>query len=120
MLGFVRFKSIDTMFYSSIEPDHNILGLIASHFAERLPNENWIIHDLKRDTAIFYNKKEWIIADFNKELSNNFIIKEETEIYENLWKDFFETIAISNRINPRLQKRMMPVRYWKHLTEFEK
>lgn len=120
MLGFIRFKEVGGMYYSSIEPDHNILGLIASHFAARLPNENWIIHDLKRETAIFYNKKEWIIADFNNELSNNFTIKEETEIYESLWKEFFETIAISNRINPRLQKRLMPVRYWKHLTEFEK
>lgn len=119
MLGFVRFKSIENMFYSSIEPDHNILGLISSHFASRLPDENWIIHDLKRDLAVFYNKKEWIVTPLSKAKAEDFLVREEGELYETLWKQFFKTIAIEDRINPRLQKRMMPSRYWKHLTEFE-
>ncbi|MCM0649696.1 TIGR03915 family putative DNA repair protein [Clostridium swellfunianum] len=117
MLGFVRFKSIDNMFYSAIEPDHNILGLIASHFASRLPNENWIIHDLKRNLALFYNKKEWIVTELTKVKAEDFIVMEEPELYETLWKEFYQTIAIEDRKNPRLQKRMMPARYWKHLTE---
>jgi probable DNA metabolism protein len=119
MLGFVRFKSIDNMFYSAIEPDHNILGLIASHFASRLPDENWIIHDFKRDLAVFYNKKEWIVTELSKEKAEDFLIREENELYETLWKEFYTTIAIQDRINPRLQKRMMPARYWKHLTEID-
>lgn len=120
MVGFVRFKSITNMFYSPIEPDHNILGLLAPHFVSRLSNENWIIHDLKRNIAVFYNKKEWILTPYNKKNLDNFIIKEEPELYESLWKDFFETIAIADRVNPSYQKRSMPIRYWKHLTEFEK
>jgi probable DNA metabolism protein len=120
MLGFVRFKSVDNMFYSSIEPDHNILGLIASHFAERLPNENWIIHDLRRDLAVFYNTKEWIVTPLAKEKVEDFFIAEDSELYETLWKEFFKTIAVEDRINPRLQKQMMPARYWKHLTEIDK
>lgn len=120
MLGFVRFKSTDSMYYSLIEPDHNILSLIASHFSERLPNENWIIHDLKRDLAVFYNKKEWVITPFNKERAEAFFSTKDSELYETLWKEFFKTIAIDNRINPKLQKRLMPARYWKHLTEIEK
>jgi probable DNA metabolism protein len=120
MLGFVRFKSIDNMFYSSIEPDHNILGLLASHFASRLPNENWIIHDLKRNLAVFYNTKEWIVTPLAKEKVEDFFISEENELYETLWKEFFKTISVENRINPKLQKRMIPARYWKHLTEIEK
>lgn len=120
MLGFVRFKSIDNMFYSAIEPDHNILGLIASHFASRLPDENWIIHDFKRDLAVFYNKKEWIVTELSREKAEDFLIREENELYETLWKEFYKTIAIQDRINPGLQKRMMPARYWKHLTEIEK
>jgi probable DNA metabolism protein len=119
MLGFVRFKCIDELYYSPIEPDHNILGLIASHFASRLPNENWIIHDLKRDLAVFYNKTEWIVTPFNKEKAQDFFKPSENELYESLWKEFFKTIAIEDRKNPRLQKRSMPVRYWKHLTEID-
>lgn len=120
MLGFVRFKEIENMFYAAIEPDHNILGLIASHFSSRLPNENWIIHDLKRNLAVFYNKKEWIVTTFSKEKAEEFSLREENGIYETLWKEFFKTIAIADRTNPMYQKRSMPLRYWKHLTEFEK
>jgi probable DNA metabolism protein len=119
MLGFVRFKSIGTMFYSSIEPDHNILGLIAPHFATRLPNENWIIHDLKRSLAVFYNTKEWVVTHLSREKSEDFLIAEENEYYESLWSEFFKTIAFEDRINPKLQKKMMPARYWKHLTELK-
>lgn len=119
MLGFVRFKCINNFYYSMIEPDHNILGLIASHFASRLPNENFIIHDSKRDLAVFYNRKEWVVSPFTKENAKVFFENNEDEFYENLWKEFFKTIAVENRTNPRLQKSFMPVRYWKNLTEFK-
>lgn len=120
MLGFVRFKFIANMYYSSVEPDHNIIGLLAPHFSERLPNERWIIHDLRRNIAVFYNKREWILTTFTAENVDSITIKEEPELYESLWKDFFNTIAIAERTNPAYQKRNMPKRYWKHLTEFEK
>lgn len=119
MLGFVRFKSVENMFYSPIEPDYNILGLIAPHFSSRLPNENWVIHDLKRSLAIFYNKSEWILASLTLENVDSLMVREEPELYETLWKEFFKTIAIANRNNPQYQKRNMPKRYWKHLTELE-
>ncbi len=120
MLGFVRFKCFNNMYYSPIEPDHNILALIAPHFEARLPNENWIIHDLKRNLALFYNKKEWVVTYFSKEGACEFFKTSDSELYESLWKEFFNTIAIENRINPKLQKKMMPARYWKHLTEIDK
>ena len=119
MLGFVRFKCINDLYYASIEPDHNILGLIASHFSSRLPNENWIIHDLKRNLAVFYNKNEWVVTEFDNNRAQEFFINEDVELYESLWKEFFKTIAIADRTNPKLQKRFMPVRYWKHLTEID-
>lgn len=118
MLGFVRFKLVKSLYYSAIEPDYNILSLMAGHFSQRLPSENWIIHDLKRECAIFHNKSQWIIAPFSKENFHNFF-KAEDKLYETLWKEFFHSIAVENRINPKLQKSQMPVRYWKHLTELE-
>jgi probable DNA metabolism protein len=120
MLGFVRFKFIANIYYSSVEPDHNIIGLLAPHFSERLPSERWIIHDIKRNLAVFYNRSEWILTTFTAENLDSITIKEEPEIYESLWKDFFNTITIAERTNPVYQKRNMPKRYWKHLTEFEK
>ena len=39
--------------------------------------------------------------------------------YVDLWKCYFESTTIKERKNPKLQKRMMPLRYWKHLSEFQ-
>jgi probable DNA metabolism protein len=90
---------------------------LAPHFSMRLSSENWIIHDVKREIAAIYNTKEWVIAP----LKQDEIPKESynsNEFYEQLWKEYFNTLAIKDRINPKLQARMMPKRYWKHLTEF--
>jgi probable DNA metabolism protein len=116
MLGFVRFKLLKGgIYYASIEPDHNITELLAPHFAARLSDQNWIIHDIRRKLAVVYNKKEWVIVQADEQP----VIGEsaDEQKFTRLWKDFFETIAVKGRINPKLQKNFMPVRYWKHLTE---
>lgn len=119
LVGFIRFAAIGkSLYYAVIEPDHNILGLITPHFTNRLSNENWIIHDTKRRLAALYNTEEWIITSLNKELS--FSIGEDERFYQTLWKEYFETAAVTSRINTRLQKRLMPIRYWKHLLETQK
>jgi hypothetical protein len=38
---------------------------------------------------------------------------------ESLWREYFREIAIKERMNPRLQAKLMPRRYWKHLVEME-
>ena len=114
--GILRFKSIKKdILYAQIEPDHNIIALLAPHFQARLRNENFIIHDSKREIGVFYNKKEWIVKDIEK--LDPSLVKESEEIYEELWKTYFKSISIERKTNPKLQKRNMPMRYWKYLTE---
>ncbi len=36
---------------------------------------------------------------------------------QNLWKQFFDSIAIKDKIKPRLQRQFLPKRYWKYLIE---
>jgi len=116
ILGLIRFKRLKgDIYYSQIEPMYNILGIIAPHFAERLANENWVIHDLKRGIAVMYNKKEWIIKDVD--VIEELCFEKDEEMYQKLWQEYYKSITIKNRINPRLQKRNMPMRYWKHLIE---
>lgn len=118
MTGFVRFNCINNnLYYSAIEPDHNILTLLAPHFAERLSNEKWIIHDLKRELAAMYNGSQWVVSPLSKEQGEALSSAAENELYEKLWIDYFNNIAVENRINLKLQKSHMPKRYWKHLTE---
>lgn len=120
LMGFVRFKVVDgeqRVYYSVIEPDNNILELLAPHFAERYSDQNWVIHDKKRKKAAVYNRDTWTILSNVPEIYLMF--SDEEKHYSELWRKFFKTIAIDIRKNPKLQKNLMPVRYWKHLVEFE-
>lgn len=119
-LGFVRFKKLsEDFYYSSIEPDHNILPLIATHFVNRFKEQNFIIHDLSRNIAIFYDKIQWVISDFNIAQSKELLTFSEIDNYDLLWKNYYSNLSIEERENSKLQKRMMPARYWSHLTELQ-
>jgi probable DNA metabolism protein len=119
MLGFVRFKDVgNNIFYSCIEPDHNIVALLAPHFKARLSDQRWIIHDIRRELAVMYNGLEWITTYFTREEGKKLTTAADT-YYEVLWREYFDSMPIEERINPKQQSRMMPRRYWKHLTEFQ-
>lgn len=118
MLGLIRFKMLEgDILYSTIEPEYNIIGLLAPHFANRMSNENWAIHDIKRNIGAFYNKREWIIRDL--QIEDNIIIKEDEEEYQQLWKAYYKHISIESRRNLKLKKSNMPMKYWKHLVEIQ-
>ncbi|MDD2534490.1 MAG: TIGR03915 family putative DNA repair protein [Eubacteriales bacterium] len=117
--GLMRFVRTDWgAFYAQFSPDHHITDLLAPHFARRLSDQNWIIHDTKRQIAALYNQKEWILTDQMPELltASSYQDQQATD----LWKIYFQNITITERVNPRLQRQMMPVRYWQNLPEMSK
>ncbi|MEG0829595.1 MAG: TIGR03915 family putative DNA repair protein [Anaerovoracaceae bacterium] len=116
--GLIRFSLLENqVLYSPVEPDHDVLELIAEHFCDRFKSEPFIIHDTKRSKALIAYENKWYISTFTKE--NLPKLAEEEKNYTSLWKVYFKNIAIKERTNPRCQKNMMPVRYWKNLTEFQ-
>lgn len=116
MLGLIRFRQLkNELYYAEIEPDHNILELVAPHFTRRMANQNWLIHDVKRGLAAIYNQREWAIMPLTGQ--ENLPVSETENLYQSLWQQYFSSIAITSRTNPILQKRCMPKRYWKYLTE---
>ena len=116
MMGFVRFSLLEgNMYYAPIEPDNNILPLIAPHFANRLADQNWIIHDKVRELAALYNCKEWLIINSSPEKIPG--VDSNEKYYRELWKGFYNSVAIKERYNLSLHKRFLPVRYWSNLTE---
>lgn len=115
--GFVRFKELaDKTLYSKIEPDHNILPLLAPHFRARLSTFNWVIHDARRNSAALYFKGRLLYAP----LTAARLLEDgkEAEVRE-LWRHFFKTAAIKERINPKLQRQNVPLKYRRNLTEFD-
>ncbi len=118
LLGLTRFRLLDRgILYAPLEPDNDIIVLLAPHFAIRLPEENWIIHDVKRKKAALYNRKHWVITDLH--LKGSLPLAEEERELQELWKNYFKRIAIEERKNPRLQTGNMPKKYWKYLVEKE-
>lgn len=116
MLGLIRFRQLEhNVYYAPFEPQYNIVGLVAPHFADRLADQNWVIHDIKRNIGALYNQKEWVISDIN--LKKDIIYSNDEMLYQKLWKDYFKNIAIKDRINPKLQKSNMPMKYWSYLIE---
>lgn len=117
LCGFIRFKCVGhELYYAAIEPDHNILTLLAPHFTERFSDQRWIIQDVKRELALLYNDHNWVIAPMSAEASKQFLSTEDG-LYEKLWKEYYRTVSIEERENPRLRRRLMPSRYWKYIIE---
>jgi probable DNA metabolism protein len=115
--GFVRFKEINNILYSSIEPDFNIVGLLGNHFKNRLTNEYFIINDAKRNIALVYNKEDYYLTTLDSNMKDLLENSYDTGEYSDLWRQYFKSTNIKERANSRLQKRSMPTRYWKNLTE---
>jgi probable DNA metabolism protein len=123
MEAFVRFQKLkDGVYYSSVEPDLNVLPLLIRHFRNRYADQKWIIYDLKRHYGIYYDlhDTQFISLDFSAIAKPSELVAAYTEdesIYQHLWKNYFHSVNIPARKNTKLHVRHIPKRYWKHLTE---
>ena len=117
--GFLRFELRNNFYYAAYEPDHNITELLLPHFVNRFADQNFIIHDIKRNVAAIFNTKDYYLTSFTAGELEALNSKTEKDPFEQLWKEYFSNMAIEERINFRQQKRFMPSRYWKHMLETE-
>ena len=86
---------------------------MGQHFASRLANQCWIIHDTKRNLALIGQTGQYKIVPWHLD-GNEYI---EKDVIENAWQKYFKNIAIPERINPKCQANCMPRRYWDNLIE---
>lgn len=122
LLGFVRFSEQEGgLLTSVIHPKNNVLTLITPHFADRLPQEKFLIYDENRKLATFHVPgNSWILAqvpEIDQERLEEITIREDE--YRDLWKAFFTHIAIKERVNPKLQRNNLPLRFRGDMTEFK-
>jgi len=118
--GFLRFKETKNKFlYAKYKSNNNILGILANHFKKRLSSEYFIIYDEGRGNYALYNKKKVIYLTEKDIIKLNLNFNSEEMFFEDLWKTFFETIAIKERENKRAQISFMPKRYWENILEME-
>jgi probable DNA metabolism protein len=120
-LGFIRFtETKNNILLTKINPKNDILRIIAPHFSDRLQGENFVIYDEKRKTAIVHlSHKQWFFTnaeDFNIDKLMEYSDQESD--FRQLWQIFFDTIAIKERENYKLQRNNLPIRFRSNITEF--
>lgn len=130
LLQFVRFqKAADGTFFAAYEPQYNALPLVIEHFKDRFADQKWLIYDMKRRYGFYYDLQTVSEVTFDDEqpeshlitgMLNESLMDKDEKLFQKLWKTYFHSIAIKERLNPRKHKQDMPVRYWKYLTEKQK
>ena len=115
LLGFLRFSELENgVLFSTIHPKNNALPILAEHFTDRLPQENFMIYDENRQLAAVHAAgKNFMLVDasgIDQELLKR--TSEKESAYQKLWLTFFNHIAIQARINPKLQVQNIPKRFW--------
>lgn len=116
---FVRFHDTGEMLISRINPKNQVLPLVAYHFSDRFPEENFVILDENHEMGLFHERgREWYLAPLDKDMLETIWDQRQPEEYEQLWKSFFKTIAIKERENYKCQRNMCALRYRDYMVEF--
>lgn len=122
---FVRFqKTADGVFFAPIEPKYNALPLAIEYFHSRFSDQEWVVYDTKRHYGYHFDLKkvEQFTFEGNDPIPASGKLRpnqtdEHEAMFEDFWKSYIKTLTIRERLNPRLQRQHMPVRFWKYLTE---
>lgn len=114
--GFIRFSEYNGVLGAEIEPKNRVLPLLRGHFCGRYANERFFIYDrTHRELLLYANGRSRItqVEDFHP------VLPESDELYyRSLWKQFFQSVTIRERENPRCQNTFLPKRYRGTMTEF--
>jgi probable DNA metabolism protein len=121
--GFARFSPrADGLYSAPLEPDHNVAAALLPHFSRRFRDEDFAIVDLRRRLAFarrggrFESAAGEAARDYLPEPTGP---RGASDPEAELWKRYFKAAENPARRNPRLQRSLMPRRYWRYLTELE-
>ncbi|GAC1371698.1 MAG: TIGR03915 family putative DNA repair protein [Hymenobacter sp.] len=124
MEAFVRFeKTGDELFHATIEPDFDVLPLIAAHFTKRYADQRWLIYDRRRHYGLYYDLTRTDVVEFGPAPRQKAaaiaatVLDEREPLFKLLWQAYFDHVNIPERRNLKLHRRHMPQRYWKYLSE---
>lgn len=125
MQAFVRFEHTqDNIYFARINPDFNVLPIVAEHFVARYADQDWAIYDVVRGYGVFYQTDKTAEGlQIIDKVSEDFLQKpeslhsEQERQYQKMWQRYFTSVTIKERANPKLHKQMLPKRYWRFLTE---
>ena len=98
--------------------DTRVLELLAPHFSDCFPNENWMIYDKKRQKVLAHEQGGECTVYIQAVLNTQETDPVQSDEYENLWKAFCSHITIPERKNPGLQRQFVPLKFRSNMPEF--
>ena len=109
LLGFLRFSELENgVLFSTIHPKNNALPILAEHFTDRLPQENFMIYDENRQLAAVHAAgKNFMLVDasgIDQDLLKR--TSEKESAYQKLWLAFLT----------RLRSRHGSIQNFRHRT----
>lgn len=120
--GFLRFRDTGSFLFSELEPKCDVLPVLAEHFSDRYPNEDFIIYDKKRKYALVHPAYQECFFATGEEFRQNLTDKGMSgyqDEFELLWKRYFKSMAIKERKNERCQNNLLPKWYRKTMLEVQ-
>lgn len=124
-IQFARFqKAADGIFFGAFEPVYNILPLAIGYFKDRFAFQKWLVYDMIREYGYYFDLSEVTEVRFDAKGSHllsgwlsDEIRAHDEEQFQQLWKAYFQSITIRERVNPKLHRQNMPARFWKFMPE---
>lgn len=124
LTGFVRFSDYDGILVGEIAPKNWVLPILRVHFCDRLAEEPFLLFDKTHSQLLIHQpgqenrgRGRWAIVE-----AQDFTVPppgQEERAYRDLWRRFYDTLAIEGRYNPKCRQTHMPKRYWDCMTEFQ-
>lgn len=128
IVQFVRFQQTkDNIYFAPVSPRYNVISMAVNHFKKRFADQEWIIFDTKRHIGLYYDLHVVNDVTFDESVLNSFTsgslnddkASESEMFFKELWKTYFQHLTIKERLNLKLQRQQMPVRFWKYITEMQ-
>ena len=119
----LRFEELENgVLLGKVDPEADVLTLMAPHFADRFPMENWMIYDRRRKKAVVHPKrKSWyLVEEIPEEVLDSQQRSEAEQEMDTLWKCFHQAVAIPERANEKLQNSLIPLKFREFMNEFQK
>ena len=118
---FVRFHLVgDSVYVAHIEPKSRVVPYLGSAFSDRMPSEVWmIVDDVHKEAVVHPKNEDFYIRKLNNDEFDKLLLSErENDEYTDMWKVFFDSIAIKERANAKCQLSHFPIWKRKHAVEF--
>lgn len=116
----MRFHQIGNVYVAHFEPKSRVAMYLGPVFQDRMPSEHFVIvDDIHKEAVIHPKDEDYYIRKLNdQEFTRLIETEKENDEYTDLWKVFFETIAIKERFNEQCQNTHFPKWARTHAVEF--